>query len=128
VSTLVPDRVLRRMIVDLAALPAEEIEAVLAELDPQQRARVERLVQEFLGFGFVEPAAVEEKKAFDKTAFSPWLLQRLDSADTEFRLTERARAALQDAALELYPVRGKVRAAERRRFGRRSSVRGGAAA
>ena|GEM_PF-4166277 len=89
------------MVVDLAALQPDDIAAVLAELSEEQRGTVERLLRDFSGFGFGGPTPPPEARAYDVIRLSPWLVQKLESNDG---MTDRARTALRECALELFPV------------------------
>jgi hypothetical protein len=91
------DRELRRIIVDLAALHSDDREAVLSDLAPEHRRTIERLLREFLGFGFEEqtvPAAPAPE--YDRSSLSPWLIQRLDADSAD--VTAHARKTLHDCA------------------------------
>jgi hypothetical protein len=101
-----PDRELRRMVVDLASLHADDVEAVLDRLDPSQRRKVEILLREFSAFGFGGATAAHSARAdaIDRARVSSWLLGRTDPDCTEARLTPLARSTLREAALRLYPA------------------------
>lgn len=92
------DRELRRMIVDLAALHSDDLEAVLSDLPPNHRSTIERLLREFLGFGFDfgEQALPTPAPEYDRSRLSPWLIQRLDADSAD--VTAHARKTLGDCA------------------------------
>lgn len=92
-----PDRPLRRLVADLAARPADDVEAVLAALAPPVRRRTEALIAEARGRP-VDPAP--EGTAHE--GLSPWLAARVrgDGPD-QGALTPQARAALRNAAAEV---------------------------
>lgn len=99
-----PDRALRRLVVELAALHAEDVRAVLAELDPAQRPKVEALLQEFSDFGFAEKLvpAPDNGVAIDSARLSPWLVGRCNGSDAA--MTAHSRAVLLACAGRLYPA------------------------
>jgi hypothetical protein len=101
-----PDRELRRMVVDLASLRPDDVEAVLDKLDPSQRKKVEVLLREFSAFGFGGSAAPHSARAdaIDGARVSSWLLGRTDPDCAEARMTPLARSTLREAALRLYPA------------------------
>lgn len=100
-----PDRELRRMVVELAALRADDVKAVLDRLDVPQRRKVEALLREFSEFGFGGSAAVLSPRAdaIDEARLSSWLLGRTDDGGNA-RMTPLACSTLRDAALRLYPA------------------------
>lgn len=69
--------VIRRMIVKLAGLHAEDLAAILAELEGSERQTVEQLLEEFTAP--FENARGETSASVDPTRFSPWLAARLVS-------------------------------------------------
>lgn len=95
----VDERALRRLVVNLAALHADDAAAVLSELEAQERKAVERLLEEFSGFGFAGASA--PVASFESRRFSPWLADRLQGRGD---MTELARGALAACAGELYPA------------------------
>jgi hypothetical protein len=106
-SLPLPDRELRRLIVDLAVLSAEDIAAILEELVPEQRTRIAALIGEFTGFGFGEqPSIPEPPIEIDRSHLSPWLVDRIDGVASDGTITVRAREALRRCALQLHPAAG----------------------
>ncbi len=101
-----PDRALRRMAVDLAALHADDIAAVLDHLDSAQRQQVEELLRDLSDFGFGHRVArpVEGTAGIDTSNISPWLEERLRAGSSDSRMTPSAASALRDCALHLYPL------------------------
>jgi hypothetical protein len=95
-----PDRALQRAVAGLARLHPDDAEAILAALDPADKARIEALA---LGD---DPAAAAVEPEYAYESVSPWLLARIDPEDRragragrEFvLLTDAGRAALQAAA------------------------------
>jgi hypothetical protein len=118
------------MIVELAALQPHDLAAILGELDQRQRTSVERLLQDFLGFGLGDPEPPQREKSFDRSRFSPWLLQRLEEEDGAVRLSDATRAALRVCAGDLYPISAARRPNGKQSglFGRRKPAHEGAAA
>ena len=94
----VPERELRRMIVRIAALAPDDRDAVLADLDADQRKTVERLLDEFAG----KPAAVPAP--FDLARFSPWMVRRLLIDRCEGEMTAHAREVLRSCAQQAFPT------------------------
>jgi hypothetical protein len=92
-SRNLPDRSLRRIVADLAGLHAEDISAVLGDLDAGQRRRIESLLR--------ESAGQSEQEMYDVARVSEWLQQRIES--TAFAMTPAARETLRSCAVELYP-------------------------
>jgi hypothetical protein len=105
----VPDRELRKMIVDLASLHGDDLDAVLDGLDASGRRTVERLLQDLSG-AKIEAPPPGAAAACDLARFSPWMVRRLlaDRADGE--MTAHARTALNDCARVLYPAVADTRA------------------
>jgi hypothetical protein len=100
-----PDRTLRRMVVDLAALHADDIAAVLAQLEPRQRGKVEALLRELSDFGFGERISQsQERGRVDASQLSPWLVDRLAEERSDIGMTALARAKLRDCAVRLFPL------------------------
>jgi hypothetical protein len=91
------------MIVDLASLDADDLDAVLGDLNADERASVERLLDEFYGKGVAAVSSGDEARC-DLARFSPWLVKRLLSDRFEGEMTEDARALLCESAAELYPA------------------------
>jgi hypothetical protein len=76
------------LVADLARAPAEDIEAVLADLEPAHRARVQALIVDYLG-GTPKPArpVTTPRRNYAKVAgLSPWLVERLDGGEPAGRL------------------------------------------
>lgn len=99
------DKALRRAVTGLARLHPDDVAAILAALDPAEKARVDALMAGFAGAPVaaeIEPAA----PAFAYEGASPWLLARIDpgAAPTPGKsrdfvvMTEAAGGALRDAA------------------------------
>jgi hypothetical protein len=97
-----PDRALRRMAMDLATLHPEDADAVLGELDPGQRNRIEMLLADLSEFGFGDGPQKDVPPAIDPSRLSPWLVARAQSGAG--RMTERTRAKLRECAARLYPL------------------------
>jgi hypothetical protein len=112
------DRALRRAVAGLARLHPDDAEAILAALDPAEKARVDALVSDFAGHGAAEnPPEPQPEWAYESV--SPWLLARIDPDDRrrsrqagrEFVLiTDTSREALREAAA---PFRRQVNPASR---------------
>ena len=118
-----PDHRLRRLIANLSKARAIDIEAVLAQLEPSQRSRVEDLLTAYApaagaAKGRSQPARNEEAALLD--GLSPWLRARLQAADSRkgslgagfegagawaSAMTPTARAALADCVAETPPQR-----------------------
>ena len=106
------DRALRRAVSRLGRLHPDDVEAILGELDPGERTRIDALIAGFAGRPLpVEAppaagAAEEEEPQWVSESVSPWLLARIDPDDRragrsppEFVLmTEAGSAALRAAA------------------------------
>jgi hypothetical protein len=97
-----PDRALRRMVMDLAGLHADDAKAVLDALDPAQRKKVEAFLQEFSPFVIGE-APVAAQPEIDRKRIARWLAARLE-AHPGARMTEAARAALRAEAVRFFPA------------------------
>lgn len=126
-----PDRELRRLVADLAAASADDVEEILADLDDGQRARVRAMLADYLG----EPVGIPKAPPPPEppppvviaalVGLSPWLGARLarsvepglgisgrrrdPRADVRepfmtFSMTPTALAALQSAARDLQPA------------------------
>ena len=99
----IPDRALRRMIADLAALHPDDAAGVLSALEPDARARTEALLREYAATVDGRPAG--DASAYDPTRLSPWLVQRADSAQgAEFQMTADTHQALRASVMRLYPL------------------------
>jgi hypothetical protein len=99
------ERALRRAVAGLARLHPDDVAAILAALDPAERARVDALVGSFAGRApAAEPDEAQPEWAYESV--SPWLLARIDPDDRrsfkagrEFILiTDASREALRAAA------------------------------
>ncbi|WP_157215381.1 hypothetical protein [Flavisphingomonas formosensis] len=88
------DRSLRRLVIRLARLRADDRTAVLDELEPDQRATVERLLGGYLGLAAGTPSVPH-------SPVSLWLVGRFRE---EGRMTDEARETLRHCAAELFPV------------------------
>jgi hypothetical protein len=66
-----PERALRRLVADLSRLHPGDAEAILAALDADERARLDRLVA-----GGPEPTGAEPAWRYE--GVSPWLLDRIE--------------------------------------------------
>jgi hypothetical protein len=92
-----PEPALRRLVSRLAGLHADDLAAILTELDGGQRRTVEKLLEEHaLVFGDLKPVAAAEPDAFDTAHLSPWLAQRVRSDGA--LLTEATRKVLRELA------------------------------
>jgi hypothetical protein len=113
-----PDRALRRLVADLSEARSEDVAAVLAQLDPAQRRKVEALLIAYRGGGVAAPVQVVAHAPPAPDPFegvSPWLAARLSerrplrlAADTagpglEHAMTAPALAALRSVAAEVRP-------------------------
>ncbi len=101
-----PDRALRRLVANLAAEASDGIRAILAELEPGERARVERLLGEYLGSSEAtssDRAAAPPPPLLRPAGVSPNLLARLDD-EAAFAITPLARQALREAAAAMNPA------------------------
>jgi hypothetical protein len=114
-----PDRQLRRMVVDLAALHGDDVAAVLEQLDPEQRRKVETLLKEFSAFGFGDAAA--SSPSIDTARVSSWLIERTVASAS---MTASARAALLRCATQLYPAPPSAKRARPTLFARFKPRRG----
>ncbi|HWE45795.1 MAG TPA: hypothetical protein VG407_07180 [Caulobacteraceae bacterium] len=97
-SFIDPDRALKRLVAKLAQATADDVEAILRELDTQARERVQSLLAACHG---ETSLPVDHGRAHLKRRdLSPWLRDRLlGSAGRE--MTPTALAALQEAAASL---------------------------
>lgn len=76
------DRALKRLVADLAAQRAEDVEAVLDQLDARQREKVQAMLASYLGpiEPPVDPEPVNVRRTIDYAkidGLSPWLAARL---------------------------------------------------
>jgi hypothetical protein len=95
---------LRRMVSDLATMHADDIAAVLGDLQPAERQVVEDLLREHASYFEAVPGSDTPSEAFDAARLSPWLLQRLRGEDRfVMSITGEARQALFDAAVRGVP-------------------------
>jgi hypothetical protein len=131
-AMLPPDRALRRMVVDLAALHPGDVAAVLDLLDPSQRKTIETLLRQLSDFGFGEPIAQSsDGVAIDLSRLSPWLADRLGPEQQGIKMTVMARKALRDCVERLCPMPVPAAPEPKRRaalFGRLKSAFGAKAA
>lgn len=86
-----PERALRRALARLAELGPDDAEAVLAELDPEQRRRAQALLGEARR-GQIAP----EDARWRQAGISPWLLDRM--AGRGRPIAPAAQATLREAA------------------------------
>lgn len=100
------ERGLRRIAAEFASLHAEDIAAILGDLNTEERARIEALLREYSGHT-AQPPVLEPAREFDASALSPWLVQRAKSAEPRI-MTALARQALLDCAVELCPASAKI--------------------
>lgn len=114
-----PDHALRRIVADLAVLHADDVAAVLSELDPAERRTVEGLLRDYAAY-FDPAQKPEDRIGYDASQLSPWLVQRLQAeGQADFEMTAQARQALHDCVVRLYPAqsqpksRGRVASAVR---------------
>lgn len=99
------DRALRRAVTGLARLHPDDVAAILAALDPAEKARVDALMAGFAGAP-VTPEQAPAAPVFAYEGVSPWLLGRIDPdaapAPGKGRdfvvMTEAAGEALREAA------------------------------
>lgn len=104
-SPFPPERALRRLVANLAAEPSDDIRAILAELEPAERRRVEGLLGEYLG---PTGAASADRAAASPPPRRPAgvsanLLARLDD-EGAFAITPLARETLREAAAAMAPA------------------------
>lgn len=101
------ERALRRMIAELAEMPAHACRTVLNQLDEAQSDRVRELLAEYRGQG--EPVAGADLEAQDLPQdLSPWLAELLGASATDANalqddrpLTRSTKDALRACAAEL---------------------------
>lgn len=90
------DRALRRLIAEMACLDVDDVAAIVAELDSQQRERVLSLIA-----AYRDPSAGSLSIAGEMPAsagLSPWLTTRLAAAiGVDHALTSTAHGALKSA-------------------------------
>jgi hypothetical protein len=106
VSRANTDRSLRRLVADMAALHADDVAAILGQLGAAERETVERLLKEYASFAkFPAAPTPAEPIAYDTSALSPWLRQRLEmSGNPRPAVAARLQQALRDHAARLFPV------------------------
>lgn len=99
-----PDRALRTIVVQLASLRQDDVEAILDALDTGERRQVEMLLAEYAGKGEAFPGGNSVRARLEATGLSPWLADRLERADEycSGAMTPAAIAALQDCARDLF--------------------------
>lgn len=116
-----PERPLRRLIDDLTAFRSEDVSAILDGLEPVERDAVERLLEQHAGHS-ESLTPFLERTEYDPSRLSPWLVERLRSADAkEFAISPATQEALRVCAARLYPL-PKQRSSQqaRRAFRRRT--------
>lgn len=92
-----PDQALRRMVADLADMRPSDIEAILADLEPNQQDRVRVLMAQLRGRAPVEQAQIADE--IWNPVLAPWLLERLAETPDDGALSLRSpRAAMTDGA------------------------------
>lgn len=91
------ERVLRAVVADLALLDDDDVDAILAELDPPGRVRLLALLRSFRS-GPEAPAGAQEATL----PVSDWLNRRLATTGTS-GLTRRCREGLLRACAEVAP-------------------------
>lgn len=100
-SSFPPDRALRRLVADLAAEQPQDVQAILAELEPAQRLRVEALLKSFLGQTVIRPTTGGAASTVPTPQdVSSGLLARLRGEEA-FSITPFARDALRSLAAEM---------------------------
>lgn len=106
------ERTLRKMVAELAEMPAQAREAVLSQLGDAQRERVHALLDEYRG---PDPSprtpALSIARHELPSGLSPWLVELLGSDDAAGRsddasLTSDTLDALRECAAELTTVSG----------------------
>lgn len=95
------DQHLRRLITQMVTLSAADMRDILAQLDIEDRHRVQGLLEEFDG------GSTADQGEFLVNAISPWLSQCASTVDGS-SLTPHAQNALQRAAARLFPVSERV--------------------
>jgi len=99
------DQALKRFIAELAEATDDDIEAVLAQLEPQQRSRARALLDGYQGGILAEPVSNARVEG-GRQDLSPWLLERLQekgsARSSSFRMTPAATAALRAAVADLH--------------------------
>ena len=93
-----PDRALRRLIADLADLPAKDQASILDMLEPAQRGRITVLMREYSGTSADAASSVLMRP--DTSALSPWLAHRVQAGED---MTDEAAALLRECAEALFP-------------------------
>jgi hypothetical protein len=105
-SVQLPDRALRRLVAELSVRDESDVQAILAELEPDQRRRVENLLALCRGDEPIGERPKAEPPSVS-TRFSPWLALRLAgdaSGQPRFQMTDHARRTLREAADALSPT------------------------
>jgi hypothetical protein len=98
-----PDRALRRLVVELASATRGDIDAVLDELAPEQRERVQALMRDY---GALAEAPSASAKARDVAALardaglSPWLADRLGGRAPGLTMTPASVDALRACVID----------------------------
>jgi hypothetical protein len=120
-----PDQALRRLVFDLGALSADDAAAVLDQLDPPHRKKIEALLRELSEFGFGQnlPKPADELPGIDVSCLSPWLIERLKSGRDTISMTTPARATLRDCAARLCPAPPTHSARSVKNFSRGAQMR-----
>jgi hypothetical protein len=98
---------LRRMIADLAALHADDLDAVLDELGSEERSTVVALMQEYAAQFDASPSVLEPVQILthDISWLPPWLARRAGGdVVSDFAMTAQARHMLRECAVRLYPA------------------------
>jgi hypothetical protein len=119
------DRPLRKLVAELAAMRSDDVEAILADLSGDQRARVNALLAEYRGIAPRSPALAAAPAPDVIEGLSDWLAVRIRAAAsqadslswpqlsmTDFAMTEAGRAALLAAAAKAqaaHPARTVMR-------------------
>jgi hypothetical protein len=107
-SPLNPDRAVRQVVVDLAALHPDDVGAILDELDSEERRKIEGLLREYEGVADIQQTSPERPQIrFDSSQLSPWLVERLGSSPTvSHEMTSQAHQVLSECAIRLCPPVG----------------------
>jgi hypothetical protein len=97
---MLPDRTLRRAVIDLAHMPETDRGAILDMLEPQRRGRVLELLAEYAGVARQPGRPVRDEP--DLGRLSPWLADRIRTGDS---MTGEAADLLCRCAAEVLPPR-----------------------